>query len=434
MNSAAAAGWLAELDPGARKEPDWLRDSRAAAAAAFRAGGLPNTRVEEWKYTDIRTLAGRSFGRPGDTAAADIEGERLRDPAAHELLFVGGRHAGRAAAATEPGLSLQPLAAALDADEDFVRGHFGRYADVRRNGFVALNAACSEDGAVVRIADGREIAAPIHLLHAAPAGAAAANPRNLIVLGQNARAVLIESYSGGGENEYFCNAITEIVLGPGAELEHYRLQQEGARAFHIGSSFVQLGRDSHYRSHVLSLGAALARCDLDVRLAGRGAAAELDGLYLAGGRQHVDHHSRIDHLEPHTRSAQNYRGVLDERGRAVFNGKVVVHAGAAGTDARQANANLLLSDAAEADTKPELEIYADDVKCSHGATVGRLDPDMLFYLRSRAVPEATARSLLVFAFAEELVRRISVRTIRERIERRVLGRLPDAGRISEFLQ
>jgi Fe-S cluster assembly protein SufD len=217
-------------------------------------------------------------------------------------------------------------------------------------------------------------------------------------------------------------------------LEHYRLQQEGVNGFHVGCTVVRQERDSRFSSHSLSLGAALSRHDLDVQLAGEGAGAVLDGLYLCGGSQHIDNHVRVDHLKPRTTSEQTYRGVLDGRARAVFNGKVVVHREAPKTDARQSNANLLLSDEAEVDTKPELEIYADDVKCSHGATVGRLDPDMLFYLRSRAIPETVARSLLIYAFAEDLILRLGVKAVRERMQRVVAGRLPDSGLISEFTQ
>jgi Fe-S cluster assembly protein SufD len=425
--------------------PAWLQAGREAAREAFLAGGFPTLRQEEWKYTDVRPIASRRFriagggGAAGGRAGAVIDTLRLEAARGRELVFVDGRFATALSGTTQApaGAVIRPLSAAIAASPDFLREHLTRHADIRRNGFVALNTAQIGDGGVVHVADDAVLDLPVHFLFAAggDAGTAvAAYPRNLIVLGRNARATVVETHAGPDGCEYLSNAITEIVLAPGAALEYYRLQQEGTGAFHIGSVFVRQERDSRLVSHSLSLGGALARTDLDVRLAGEGASAHLNGLYVCGGRQHVDNHLRVDHLAPRTVSEETYRGVLDGRARAVFNGKVVVHRDAGKTDARQSNANLLLSDDAEVDTKPELEIYADDVKCSHGATVGRLDADMLFYLRSRAIPEPVARSLLVFAFAEDLIRRIGIGSIRARIERTVAGRLPDAGLIAEFLQ
>lgn len=419
--------------------PAWLQAGRDAALAAFRASGFPTLRQEEWKYTDVRPIASRRFRRARVPGSADalIEAQRLGADAACELVFIDGRCAAQQPPSQVPGARVQPLSAALAETPAFLEAHLTRYADIRRNGFVALNTALIGDGAVVHVADDTTVESPIHLLFASGTdarSAVAAYPRNLIVLGRGARATVIENYAGPDGCEYLTDSVTEIVLGPGAVLQYYRLQQEGAGGFHVGGTVARLDRDSRLVSHSLSLGAALSRGDLEVQLAGEGAAAVLNGLYVCGGRQHVDNHVRVDHLKPRTTSEETYRGVLDGSARAVFNGKVVVHKGAVKTDARQSNANLLLSDTAEVDTKPEFEIYADDVKCSHGATVGRLDPDMLFYLRSRAVPEQVARDLLVYAFAEDLIRRLDVKTIRERIERVVAGRLPGAALLAEFTQ
>jgi Fe-S cluster assembly protein SufD len=245
---------------------------------------------------------------------------------------------------------------------------------------------------------------------------------------------VIESYIGLEDAaENLTNAVTEIILHAGAALEHYRVQQESVQGYHVSSVHVQQEASSRYESHVIALGGALSRTDIETRLAAAGAETVLNGLYMAGGRQHVDHHTRIDHLAPHTRSAEYYRGVLAGRARAVFNGKVVVHPDAQKTDAHQTNANLLLSADAEVDTKPELEIYADDVKCSHGATVGQLDEDALFYLRARAIDLETARSLLTYAFAEDIISRMRFKPIRERLSRLVLGRLPEQELIREFV-
>jgi Fe-S cluster assembly protein SufD len=329
-----------------------------------------------------------------------------------------------------------PMSRARESHRDLLSGHVSRYAEPDKHGFLALNTALPSDGVLIHVPDGVEVTLPISLLFASAAGAVPAGscPRNLIILGRNAAATVIECYTGSADGEYLTNAVTEASLGDGARLDHHRLQQEGDHAFHVANLTVAQGRDSRLVSHAYSLGAALSRNEVDVRLAAPGAETVLRGLYIAGGRQHMDHHTRIDHAVPCTRSDEHYRGVLDGHGRAVFNGKVIVHKDAQKTDARQSNANLLLSDDAEVDTKPELEIYADDVKCSHGASIGRLDDDMLFYLRSRAIPAATARSLLIFAFADEVLRDVTFAPMRSRLEQRVLGRLPDAALLREFVQ
>jgi Fe-S cluster assembly protein SufD len=441
MSDSGHERFIADFASTGTKLPAWLQAGRQAALDAFRADGFPTLRREEWKYTDVRPIVARSFGSAigAETPAvqAVIAAQRL-PAAAAELVFIDARYSAALSRipGTVAGARIRSLYAALADEPALLREHLTRYADVRRNGFVALNTALLGDGAVIHVEDDASIAAPIHLLFAAGASepAVAAYPRNLIVLGRNARASVIENHAGPDDCEYLTDAITEVVLGPGAVLEYYKLQQEGTQGFHVGGTIVRQERDSRLVSHSLSLGAALYRYDLDVQLAGTGAGTVLNGLYVCGGRQHVDNHVRVDHLKPRTTSEETYRGVLDGRARAVFNGKVVVHREAPKTDARQSNANLLLSDEAEVDTKPELEIYADDVKCSHGATVGRLDPDMLFYLRSRAIPESVARSLLIYAFAEDVIRRIGVPAVRHRMERTVAGRLPDSGLISEFTQ
>ena len=258
------------------------------------------------------------------------------------------------------------------------------------------------------------------------------HPRNLVVMAEQSEATLIESYVGLDDADYFTNAVTEISLADNAILKHYKVQQESLNAYHIGSLNAWQGKNSQLESHSVSLGGALVRNDIHSQLDAEGANIVMNGLYMTSGRQHVDNHTRVDHLKPHTYSTENYRGVLNDRSRAVFNGKVVVHKQAQKIDAHQNNANLLLSDDAEIDTKPELEIYADDVKCSHGATVGQLDENMLFYLRSRAIDEETARSLLTYAFADEVISKIEFMPIRNRLEYLVVGQLPDAALIREF--
>ncbi len=260
----------------------------------------------------------------------------------------------------------------------------------------------------------------------------ASHPRNLIILSENSQATIIESYIGLDDSDYFTNTVTEVCMKQNAHLQHYKIQQESMQGYHVGNLNIAQAQDSNVESHSISLGGALVRNDIHSCLEATGAEIMMNGLYMATGRQHVDNHTRVDHLKPNTRSHEIYRGVLNDHARGVFNGKVVVHKDAQKTDAVQSNANLLLSDNAEVDTKPELEIYADDVKCAHGATVGQLDQDMLFYLRSRSIDETTAKSLLTYAFAGEVIRKIKLDPVRKRLEYLVIGRLPEADLIREF--
>lgn len=424
---------------GVPAEAPWLAERRTHARAAFLGGGFPSLRDEDWKYTDVRAIASRRF-RPGAGRAVTPDAIAAASFAAagvHELRFINGEYTpGAVAPALPAGVIVLPLAEALARHDGTLNQQLGRHADPGKHGFLAMNAAFARDGALIFVPDGVTVEIPVSLLFASAAGAEPSGscPRNVIVLGRNAMATVIECYTGDDDGEYLTNAVTEARLGPGARLEHYRLQQEGARAYHVANLTVTQERDSRLVSHAIALGALLARNEIDVRLAEPGAHVTLNGLYAGAGRQHLDNHTRVDHLVHDTGSDEHYRGVMGGRARAVFNGKVVVHPQAQKTDARQSNANLLLSDDAEVDTKPELEIHADDVKCSHGASIGRLDENMLFYLRSRAIPAATARSLLTFAFADEVIRDMGFAPVRARIEQRVLGRLPDAELIREFVQ
>lgn len=443
MNTPSLAPYLEEYARSASAAvPPWLAERKRSGIEVFSARGFPTLRDEDWKYTDVGAIARRRF-RTADPSLNGIgrdsvDALRLGDLDRHEMVFVHGRRAVNLAGAMQAsgGLDLRSLRESVADGGAALEQHLARSADAAKNPFVALNTALFNDGAFLSVGDGAVIEAPIHLMFLGGNSreAVASYPRNLIILGRNARATVIETYSGINDAPYLTCAVTEIVLGPGATLEHYKIQQEGGQGLHVGALAVVQDRDSRLESHSISLGGALSRGDIHTRLAAPGAEASLNGLYVAGGRQHVDHHTRIDHEMPRTRSDENFRGVLDGRSRGVFNGKVVVHKDAQKSDARQSNANLLLSDDAEVDTKPELEIYADDVKCSHGATVGRLDQGMLFYLRTRAIPAATARSLLTFAFAEDVISRIRLSAIRSRLENSVSGRLPDAALIREFMQ
>ena len=303
--------------------------------------------------------------------------------------------------------------------------HLGRHAPLEASPFAALNTAMIQEGGFVRISAGVELSQPIHLLYVATpeATGGVTHPRNLILVERGARAAVVESYVAAGSGAYWTNAVSEVSLGAGAWLEHARIQRESEQAYHIGLTHVDQQRDSHYRSFSMGMGGALARHNLHARLNGENVETLLYGLYLTRGEQLVDNHTAIYHDHPNCRSWEVYKGVLDGRSRAVFNGKVFVRPEAQKTDAKQTNRNLLLSEGTKVDTKPQLEIFADDVKCTHGATVGRLDDLALFYARSRGVPASEAQRLLTYAFAAEVTAEISMAPVREELERLVRERL-----------
>lgn len=417
----------------------WLGPLQDAATESLRQAGFPTRRQEEWKYTDVKPILRRDFTLSvqarEDTDPALIEAARISGLDCHVLMFINGVYAPEHShlQGLDDGLVVKPLSLALREDEAAIKAHLNQRLDTGRNGFLALNTAMAQEGAAILIADQAVLDKPINIIYLSDNGSAA-NLRNLVVLGQNSAASIIETYYGTGDAEYFNNTITEVSLQAGARLQQYRLQQEGLGGFHVGFQKVHQERDSRFECLSIALGGQLARTDLEVDLASPGASCELNGLYMAGGTQHVDNHTRVNHIAPHTSSNETYRGVLGDRARGVFNGKIVVSQDAQKTDAHLSNANLLLSSEAEVDTKPELEIYADDVKCSHGATVGQLDENMMFYLRTRAIEEDVARSLLTFAFAEDVINRIHYPQIKSRLENNVVARLPDAELIREFVK
>ncbi len=416
--------------------PAWLAELRDRALASFVAQGFPGGREEHWKYTNLRSLEKRAFAasrRNGqEVGESDLAALAFPHEVGDRLVFLDGHFAPRL---SRMQTGVTSLAERLATEPEQLAERLGRYAGDTCHRFAALNTAFVTDGAVISVPAGTELPAPVYLLFLSLPGAepVVAHPRVLIRAERGARATIIEHYAGLDGAANFTNAVTEISVEAGASIDHYRVQEETQESFHLSTTHVTLDRDSSYSNHNVNLGGVLVRNDIEVRLEGPGAETELNGLFLAAGRQHVDNHTRIDHLVPHTRSREDYRGVLDGRGRGVFNGKVVVHEDAQHIDAHQSNNNLLLSERAEVDTKPELEIYADDVKCSHGATVGQLDADALFYLRSRGLDEAVARGLLTFAFADDVITRIALAPIRHRLETAVLGRLPEHDLIGDYL-
>jgi Fe-S cluster assembly protein SufD len=319
-----------------------------------------------------------------------------------------------------------PLAEAIQADRALLERHLSRHAPVEDSPFTALNTAMLREGGVVQVGAGVELADPIHLLYVstAEAAGAAAHPRNLIVIERGARASIVESYVALAAGEsYWNNPVTEVAVAAGAWVEHTRIQRESERAYHVGLTHVDQQRDSHYRSFSLAMGAAMSRHNLHVRLNDENIETLMYGLYLTRGDQVADTHTAIYHDQPNCRSWEVYKGILDGRSRGVFNGKVLVKPEAQKTDAKQTNRNLLLSDLARVDTKPQLEIFADDVKCTHGATVGRLDDIARFYARSRGLPAAAADRLLIYAFAAEVVDEVALLPVRQELDRLVLERL-----------
>ncbi|MEJ2514704.1 MAG: Fe-S cluster assembly protein SufD [Gammaproteobacteria bacterium] len=428
---AALPDWVGEAAAVPAEYAPWLTERRAEALDAFRDAGFPARRDEAWKYTSLRNVERRRFAAPAVPQAIPGSVPGVDGLEGATLVFVNGR------LVSADGLPTRATACSLA--EAVAAGHpaceplLGRLADPRRHRFAALGLACFTDGALLDVPADCELDEPVRLVFIADGARQAtfSAPRVLIRAGANSRATVVEHYAGGSGEALAC-ATTEIALAPGAAVEHYRLQEESPEAFHLGVLAARLEADARLTSHNIAVGGRIARLDLDTTLAGRGAEVVMNGVYLARDRQHVDNHTSVDHAVPHTRSDQIYRGVLDGRGRAVFNGRALVRQGAAGTDAQQANANLLLSEEAEVDTKPELEIYADDVKCSHGATTGQLDETALFYLRSRGVDEATARTLLTFAFCDVVLARMGAGPLRRHAERLAVGRLPDSDTLRQF--
>jgi Fe-S cluster assembly protein SufD len=412
--------------------PEWLEPVRRAAAERFGRTGFPASRDEEWRFTPIGPVAQTAWRpaptRPDNLDAASLAPFVFGHPEWSTLVFVNGIYnpALGSIASLPPGVTITSLADALRADLPLLRQHLSRHAPIEGSPFTAFNAAAFRDGGLVHVPAGHDLASPVHLVFVTTgeAAGAAIHPRNLIVVERGARASVIESYVTLADGQaYWTNPVTEVVAGAGAWLEHTRIQRESERAFHVGLTHVDQQRDSHYRSFTLAMGAALSRHNLHVRLNDENIETLMYGLYLTRGEQVADNHTAIYHDRPNCRSWEVYKGVLDDRSRAVFNGKVFVQPEAQKTDAKQTNRNLLRSDLAKVDTKPQLEIFADDVKCTHGATVGRLDDIGLFYARSRGIPAEAAERLLTYAFAAEVIDEVALEPVRLELDRLVLERL-----------
>jgi len=414
------------------QEPAGLAATRRAAIERFAELGFPTLRQEEWRLTNVAPIVQGTFHRPESDPDA-VDPARMAPhvfDAAARLVFVDGRFSARLSSVGElpAGTVVASLAEVLARDPGRVEPWLGRFAKLDRHPFVALNTAFLRDGAFVHVPQGA-VTGPIHLLFLSSGGsfgeqgrATLSFPRNLFVAGENSQTKIVETYAG--EGAYFTAPVTELVAGPGAVIDHYKVQRESLGAFHMATFQVQAERASVPSSHSISIGGALVRNDVNAVLDGEGIDCILNGLYFGDGRQVVDNHMRVEHAKPHCASHELYKGVLDGKSRAVFNGLIHVHKGAQKTDAKQSNRNLLLSRDAIANSNPQLEIYADDVKCTHGSTVGQLDEDAIFYLRSRGIGAEAARSLLTYAFASDIVERIKVEPVRRDLEEFLFARLP----------
>jgi Fe-S cluster assembly protein SufD len=408
------------------RSPEWLRELREDAFARFELLGFPTQRNEDWHFTSVAPIAERGFRLPAPTDSGEarplykfVFGDDWLT-----LVFVNGRFLRSNGIDLPDGIEVSRLSEAIQAGDPRLMTELGRIATYDRNAFTALNAAFFSDGAFIRVGANADIPVPIHLVFVSDSDAGTVcHPRNFIVAGRSSRATIVESYVAAiGATDYFTNAVTEVVTEEGAHLAHYKLQMESHSAFHVGTIQAQQDKASRYDSFSFATGAALSRTNVQTVLAGDGAETVMNGLYLVDGIQHVDHQTFVEHIAPNCPSHELYKGILDGRSHGVFNGKVYVHPEAQKTDGKQSNNNLLLSPEARVDTKPQLEIFADDVKCTHGATVGRIDETALFYLRSRGINRSNARKLLTYAFAADVLERLDLTELRDALESQVLER------------
>jgi Fe-S cluster assembly protein SufD len=396
---------------------DVQNDIREQAATRFAALGWPTPELEEWKFTNIAPITRIPWRiDEGDARAPQKFGvASMRGRALAELVFANGRLVDINGGAR--GVEIMPISAA--ASHPMFERHYARYADYQRHAMTALNTAHAQDGGFIVVGDGVAVDGFIHLLFVGTGDGIWSHPRNLIVVGRHSQVSIVESFVGSGN--YFTNAVTEIVAAESAVVDHYRLENEATDAFHVGTVQIHQERSSNVTSRHVALGGNLVRNEVNVALAGEGAALTLDGLFVTSDSQHIDNHTVIDHVKAHCDSLELYKGILDDKSRGVFDGLIIVRPDAQKTNSRQVNRNLILSERAIIDSKPTLEIHNDDVKCSHGSTIGQLDEEALFYLRARGVGEAEARNLLIYGFASEIVDRMRIDAVKETV-RTAIGR------------
>lgn len=404
-------------------EPEWLTSLRQSAMASFSESGFPTRRDEDWRFTPIPRIVETPFRL---AEAAQPHGDDVNEYAfgglgGDHLVFVDGRYAPALSTVRPYGKTIRigSLAQLLREDPGAAERYLGRAADPKKAAFTSLNTAFFRDGACLIIPRGAVIDGVVHVLYLSSESAdpQVSYPRTLIVAGENSQATIVESYASSAGDLYFTNAVTEFYIGANAAVDHYKLTREGSGAQHVATTQILIDRAATFTSHNIILGGSLVRNDFNAHLQGEGIVCTLNGLYMARDRQLVDNHTFIDHAVPNCESHEIYKGILTDRSRGVFNGKILVRPDAQKTDAKQTNKTLLLSKEATIDTKPQLEIFADDVKCTHGATVGQADEEAIFYLRSRGIGQDDARSLMVYAFASDIISRIPIPPIRERMDR-----------------
>ncbi|MGZ4992399.1 MAG: Fe-S cluster assembly protein SufD [Methylobacter sp.] len=440
MTTATASRYAAEYSTIASALPGqtlpWLNALRAEALIAFSAQGFPSPREEEWRYTNVSAIEKKLFSPSISLNAADIDADWLKPyrlENAWVLVLVNGHFSAELSVLTDlpEDVSVMSMADALAKQPDEVEKYFGQAANQSEHSFIAFNTAWFTDGLFVHIPAKQVLDKPIQLLHIVTGADAMATTRNIIIADEMAEAKVIETFVGA-DNAYLTAAVTEVFVGQNADLTLYKMQCESEKAYHFGGSYIKQARDARFTHHNFAFGGLLARSDIHADL-DHASECDLNGLYLGVKRQHIDNHTRITHLKPYAISRELYKGVLDDRARGVFQGRVIVAIDAQKTDSQMNNRNLLLSDDAEADTKPQLEIYADDVKCGHGVTVGQLDEKSIFYLQSRCVDEETARNMLTFAFANEMVDKVKIRGLHDMILEQVLARFSQEGIDKEWL-
>jgi Fe-S cluster assembly protein SufD len=421
-----------ELSEKNSDEPGWLLSARRAGFISFDELGLPTLKDEDWRFTNVAPIAKMTMAPVSKPAHHGVTEKALSQfpftaLAGGQLVFVNGQFAPEMSSLAQlpEGVKVMSLAAALITEPALVESHLCRHAHTDTNAFTALNTAFFQDGAFIYVPAGQTVAEPIHLrfISTAKDPGATAHPRNLIVAGRDSRVTVIESYVSLSDAAYFTNSVTELVAGDNAFVEHLKFQDENEQAFHIATVAANCGRASNVVAHSIALGAKLSRTNIYATLAGEGLECILNGLYLTRAEQLADHYMIVDHAQPHGASHEYFNGILADKSKGVFHGRILVRPDAQKTDAKQTNKNLLLSDHATADTKPQLEIYADDVKCTHGSTIGQLNDESIFYLRARGIPLDKARRMLIHAFAGEIIDRVRCVAVREELDRLVWDRL-----------
>jgi len=420
--------WLAALEDRPRAGSRWLQDLRDHAASRFVALGFPTPRDEEWRFTNVAPIASSEF-RPAPAArlAPDALSAFLYADAPVRIVVVNGRFAPELsrASALPKGVRAGSLATAVTEQADIVGRYLGQLADAGTRAFAALNTAFTHDGAYVYVPDGVVLEQPIQIMFVSTGDGAAtmSHPRTLIVAGDRSQLQVVESYVSAPGLKHFTNAVTEVVAGENAVIDHYKVEEESTDAFHVASLHIHAARSSNVSTHAFTLGGRFVRNDIIAVLDGEGAECTLNGLYLADGDRLVDTHTTIDHARAYCPSHEVYKGIIGGNARAIFNGKIIVRQDAQKTNAKQTNRALLLSDHASINTKPQLEIFADDVKCTHGAAIGQLDEDAIFYLRARGLTFFEARDMLIHAFAGEILERVRIEPLKRALEGELYAQL-----------